>query len=77
MIDDEGKIKVIDFGTAMAFDPEKGMNNVLGTPYYIAPEILKNCKYNEKCDMWSIGVIMYVMLTGRPPFYGKDDREIM
>ena len=40
------------------------MNTILGTPYYMAPEIFNQKKYDEKCDVWSIGVIMYVMLTG-------------
>jgi calcium-dependent protein kinase len=48
----------------------------LGTPYYIAPEVL-NKKYNEKCDIWSCGVIMYIILSGMPPFNGQNDQEIM
>jgi serine/threonine protein kinase len=53
------------------------MNNILGTPFYMAPEIFNAHKYDEKCDVWSIGIIMYVMLTGRPPFWGDSDMEII
>jgi len=47
-----------------------------GTPYYIAPEVL-NKEYNQKCDIWSIGVITYIMICGYPPFNDDDDIEIM
>ena len=67
---DMSRVKVIDFGTAMCFNPKLGMNTMIGTPYYMAPEIFVSGHYNEKCDCWSLGVILYVMLTGRPPFYG-------
>lgn len=71
------QVKVIDFGTAANFNPEQGMNTMLGTPYYMAPEIFNQSTYNEKCDVWSLGVIMYVMLTGRPPFFGDSDAEVI
>jgi len=70
------QIKIIDFGTSLVYDPNKKLDEKLGTPYYIAPEVLgKN--YGSKCDIWSIGVIVYILLSGIPPFNGKDDQEIM
>lgn len=69
-------IKVIDFGTSMVFDPGMRMKQTYGTPYYIAPEVIRG-SYDAKCDMWSCGVILYILLSGRPPFDGKNDSEIL
>lgn len=52
------------------------MNKALGTSYYIAPEVIER-NYTEKCDIWSIGCILYAMLTGCAPFNGSDDAEIL
>jgi calcium-dependent protein kinase len=73
--DEIDNIKVIDFGTSVVFDPNTKMRHKFGTPYYIAPEVL-NRMYDEKCDVWSCGVIMYILLCGQPPFKGKTHREI-
>ena len=52
------------------------MTTIKGTPYYIAPEVIKEV-YDEKCDIWSLGVIFYVLLCGYPPFNGDTDVEII
>ena len=72
---EDANLKVIDFGTAQFFTPGVPLTAKFGTPYYIAPEVLK-CNYDEKCDVWSVGVILYVMLCGKPPFRGSCNEEI-
>lgn len=67
------KIKIIDFGTSQHFTPDQSMSQKFGTPYYIAPEVLKK-NYTSKCDIWSIGVILYILLCGYPPFNGANDK---
>ena len=73
---DGDSLKIIDFGTSRKFEVDKLMTNSHGTPYYIAPEVLYG-EYNEKCDIWSCGVILYILLSGDPPFKGNNDGEIM
>ena len=69
-------LKIIDFGTSTEFDRYKEtLKTTHGTSYYIAPEVLKK-NYDERCDVWSIGVMLYILLSGKPPFDGDDDQEI-
>jgi len=69
-------IKLIDFGCSKIFQKDEKQSNFIGTSYYIAPEVFEN-SYDEKSDIWSCGVIMHMMLTGKLPFEGNDDEEIL
>ena len=73
---DKVSIKVIDFGTAQAFSSKSNLRTTAGTAYYIAPEVLMK-NYNEKCDIWSCGVMLYILLSGTPPFNGQTDEDII
>ena len=68
-------LKIIDFGASVLKKDDGKITFRFGTPYYIAPEVLQE-SYNEKCDVWSIGVILYLLLVGQAPFDGEDDTVI-
>ena len=69
-------IKLIDFGLARKHTPgDQPMRNPVGTAYYMSPELLKG-KYDKSCDVWSVGIIVYILLCGHPPFNGFTDSDI-
>jgi len=68
-------LKLIDFGLSTHYIPGHRLSRVVGSSYYVAPEVLKK-SYTEACDLWSLGVIVYMLLSGAPPFYGKNDEAI-
>lgn len=68
-------LKLIDFGLSTHYTPGHRLSRVVGSSYYVAPEVLKK-SYTEACDLWSLGVIVYMLLSGAPPFYGRNDEAI-
>jgi len=68
-------IKVTDFGLSKDFG-QATLKTSCGTPDYVAPEVLKGMPYDNSVDIWSIGVITYILLCGFPPFYGNSDQQI-
>lgn len=74
--DDDAAVKVADFGFAQKFMPETGLTTQCGTPGYVAPEILLRKKYDAAVDMWSVGVITYILLGGYPPFHDENQARL-
>ncbi|KAF4672612.1 substrate-specific activator of APC-dependent proteolysis [Perkinsus chesapeaki] len=72
----EAPLKIIDFGLSKRLAPGQVLHTKACTPYYVAPEVLAG-SYTNTCDMWSIGVITYILLCGSPPFYGKTEADII
>jgi serine/threonine-protein kinase len=81
MVDDEDRIKLIDFGIAMKEDARRitfvDMSATLGTPDYISPEQVKGQRGDQRSDIYSLGVMLYEMLTGEPPFSGPNPLAVM
>jgi len=75
------EIKLIDFGLSKRFgtsgfgNSKIKLQTIVGTPYYVAPEVLKG-SYDNACDIWSLGIILYIFLCGYPPFEGDNNKEI-
>jgi len=75
-IEDDTEIKIADFGLSKIIDKDKMMQTACGTPGYVAPEVLNAEGYDREVDMWSIGVITYILLCGFPPFYSESVPEV-
>eukprot|EP01082_Thalassiosira_pseudonana_P007369 g7078.t1 g7078 contig23:1807757-1809052(-) len=76
--DEDSSIKIIDFGLARKHYAKHGeppMKSLVGTPYYLAPEVLRKC-YGKECDLWSVGVIAYILLSGYPPFNAPSSKGV-
>lgn len=73
---DDSDIKIIDFGLSSNITEADVLHDIIGTPYYIAPEMLSG-NYSKVVDCWSLGVILYMLLAGTPPFNGKTNDEIL
>lgn len=68
-------LKIIDFGAGKIKEKNEMSTLKVGSVYYIAPEVIKK-EYDEKCDIWSLGVILYMMISGDSPFNGRTDKII-
>ncbi|EGB02481.1 hypothetical protein AURANDRAFT_4808, partial [Aureococcus anophagefferens] len=74
--DDDSSIKLCDFGFAAKLTGTRSLHQLCGTPGYVAPEILNRQPYGKEVDMWSIGVLTYILLGGYPPFYDDDHEQL-
>ena len=79
LITEDGRIKLADFGVARLFNSkvDKMMESYVGTPYYMAPEVAQGKSFNEKADLWSLGIILFEMIAGRVPFKGTTHHGIL
>eukprot|EP00536_Pseudo-nitzschia_multiseries_P005978 jgi/Psemu1/254975/estExt_Genewise1Plus.C_1220014 len=74
--DDDSSIKVADFGFAAHCHTEKCLTKQCGTPFFVSPEILMRQPYDQQTDMWSVGCIMFLLLSGNLPFMGRSQKEL-
>ena len=74
--EDDATLKLADFGLAEMLKPEESLHQACGTPQYVAPEMLDRKPYGKEVDMWSIGVILYILLSGMIPFDSNCNKDL-
>ena len=77
LVSDRKRVKIIDFGFGIRTKEDVNLKIFCGTSSYMSPEITRKSEYNGyKADIWALGVVLYVLLTGRFPFVGKTEKEL-
>ena len=76
MLDSNGVVKLADFGWSNYFDDDNRRLTYCGTPEYLAPEMIKQSGHDKSLDVWNLGVLLFELLTGSPPFEGASQNEL-
>lgn len=76
MVTNNNSVKILDFGLSKGIKDAEKSNDVTGTPYYMSPEGFKGRCYTEKCDIWSLGVLLYILLSGYMPFPAQTQENL-
>lgn len=75
-VNEDNGVKLADFGAAVRCGPDTILRELVGTPFYVAPQVIRK-NYTRSCDVWSCGVVLFVLLSGRLPFFGGSDPEVL